>query len=121
MLRLKLLGKLANAGKLKSFDELPKLTAKLDELTKERADLTDSFGKKMSVLQEKQTNLEQRGQTRDLFTKEEAPVPVAETKEEAMAVEQPPTAAPTEVVKEEKVATPESTVAAEKLMPKSKT
>jgi hypothetical protein len=107
--------KLANAGKLKSFDELPKLTAKLDELTKERADLTESFGKKMSVLQEKQTNQEQRGQTRDLFTKEEAPVPVAKTKEEAMAVEQPPTAAPTEVVKEQKIATPESTAAAEKM------
>jgi hypothetical protein len=73
--------KLANAGKLKSFDELPKLTAKLDELTKERADLTESFGKKMSVLQEKQVNQEQRGQTRELFTAEEAPIPPTEKPE----------------------------------------
>jgi len=106
--------KLTDAAQLGSFGELPKLTAKLDELKQERADLVDSFGQKRSVLEEKGINLEQRGQTRDLFTKEEAPVPVAETKEEAMAVEQPPTAAPTEVVREEKVATPESTAAAEK-------
>jgi hypothetical protein len=107
--------KLAEAGKLKSFEDVPKLAAKLDELNKERADLTESFGKKLSALQEKQVNQEQRGQTRELFTAEEAPVPVAQTKEEAMAVEQPPTAAPTEVVKEQKVATPESTAAAEKM------
>jgi hypothetical protein len=56
---------------------------------------------KRAVLTEKQTNLEQRGQTRELFTEKEAPIPVAQTKEEALAVEQPPTAAPTEVVKEE--------------------
>jgi hypothetical protein len=92
--------KLADAAQLGSFGELPKLTTKLDELKKERTDLMDSFGQKRSVLQEKATNLEQRGQTRDLFTEEEAPIPVAQTKEEALAVEQPPTAAPTEVLKE---------------------
>jgi len=92
--------KLADAAQLGSFGELPKLTAKIDELKKERADLMDSFGQKRSVLEEKQANLEQRGQTRELFTEEEAPIPVAQTKEEALAVEQPPTAAPTEVLKE---------------------
>jgi hypothetical protein len=106
--------KLTDAAQLGSFGELPKLTAKLDELKQERTDLMESFGQKRSVLEEKGINQEQRGQTRELFTAEEAPIPVAETKEEAMAVEQPPTAAPTEVVKEQKVATPESTVAAEK-------
>jgi hypothetical protein len=107
--------KLTDAAQLGSFDELPKLTAKLDELKQERVDLTENFSKQRSLLEEKQTNIEQRGQTRDLFTAEEAPVPVAETKEEAMAVEQPPTAAPAEAVKAQKVATPESTAAAEKI------
>ena len=107
--------KLTDAAQLGSFNELPKLTAKLDELKQERVDLTENFSKQRSLLEEKQTNIEQRGQTRDLFTAEEAPVPVAETKEEAMAVEQPPTAAPAEAVKAQKVATPESTAAAEKI------
>ena len=93
--------KLADAAQLGSFGELPKLTAKIDELKKERADLMEGFGQKRSVLEEKQANLEQRGQTRELFTQEEAPIPVAQTKEEALAVEQPPTAAPKEVLKEE--------------------
>ena len=93
--------KLADAAQIGSFGELPKLTAKLDELKQERADLMNSFGQKRSVLEEKAINQAQRGQTRELFTEEEAPIPVAQTKEEALAVEQPPTAAPTEVVKEE--------------------
>jgi hypothetical protein len=92
-----------------------KAMAQLEKLTAEREVLLKNQTEKRAVLTEKQTNLEQRGQTRDLFTKEEAPVPVAETKEEAMAVEQPPTAAPTEVLKEQKVATTESTAAAEKM------
>ena len=81
--------KLADAAQIGSFDELPKLTTKLDDFKKERDDLLESFSKKRSVLQEKQANIEQRGQTRELFTPEQAPVPVAQTKEEAMAVEQP--------------------------------
>jgi hypothetical protein len=73
--------KLADAAQLGSFDELPKLTTKLDELNKERADLMESFGQKRAVLQEKQVNQEQRGQTRDLFTEEEAPIPPTEKPE----------------------------------------
>jgi hypothetical protein len=73
--------KLADAAQLGSFNELPKLTTKLDELNKERADLMESFGQKRAVLQEKQVNQEQRGQTRDLFTEEEAPIPPTEKPE----------------------------------------
>jgi len=73
--------KLADAAQLGSFGELPKLSAKLDELKKERTDLMDSFGQKRSVLQEKQLNQEQRGQTRELFTEEEAPIPPSEKPE----------------------------------------
>jgi hypothetical protein len=73
--------KLADAAQLGSFSELPKLTAKLDELNKERADLMDSFGQKRSVLEEKQINQGQRGQTRELFTVEEAPIPTSEKPE----------------------------------------
>ena len=73
------------------------------------------FDNRRKALATKAEGQAKRGETRELFTEEEAPIPVAKTKEEAMAVEQPPTAAPTEVIKEEKVATPESTAAAEKL------
>jgi hypothetical protein len=73
--------KLADAAQLGSFDELPKLTAKLDELKKERDDLTESFGKKRALIQEKTANIEQRGQTRELFTEEEAPIPPSEKPE----------------------------------------
>ena len=78
-----------------------KAMAQLEKLTAEREVLLKNQTEKRAVLTEKQTNLEQRGQTRELFTEKEAPIPVAQTKEEALAVEQPPTAAPTEVVKEE--------------------
>lgn len=73
--------KLADAAQLGSFDELPKLTTKLDELNKERADLMESFGQKRSVLEEKAINQAQRGQTRELFTAEEAPIPPTEKPE----------------------------------------
>jgi hypothetical protein len=73
--------KLTDAAQLGSFGELPKLSTKLDELKKERADLMDSFGQKRSVLEEKGINQAQRGQTRDLFTAEEAPVPPSEKPE----------------------------------------
>jgi uncharacterized phage infection (PIP) family protein YhgE len=73
--------KLADAAQLGSFDELPKLTTKLDELNKERADLMESFGRKRSVLEEKAINQAQRGQTRELFTAEEAPIPPTEKPE----------------------------------------
>lgn len=73
--------KLADAAQLGSFDELPKLSTKLDELNKERADLMESFGQKRSVLEEKSINQTQRGQTRELFTAEEAPIPPAEKPE----------------------------------------
>ena len=73
--------KLADAAQLGSFDELPKLSTKLDELNKERADLMESFGQKRSVLEEKAINQAQRGQTRELFTAEEAPIPPAEKPE----------------------------------------
>jgi len=73
--------KLADAAQLGSFDELPKLTTKLDELNKERADLMESFGQKRSVLEEKAINQAQRGQTRELFTAEEAPIPSTEKPE----------------------------------------
>jgi hypothetical protein len=73
--------KLADAAQLGSFGELPKLTAKLDELKKERADLTESFGQKRALIQEKTANIEQRGQTRELFTEEEAPIPPSEKPE----------------------------------------
>lgn len=123
--------KLADAAQLGDFGALPKLTEKLDELKQEYAALTDSFGKKRAVLEEKQSNQQQRGQNRELFTQEEAPPSPSEkpagydqhkpvqglaaTPAEAQATEAPKTAAPTEVVKEEKVATPESTAAAEKM------
>lgn len=67
--------KLEDAAQLGSFDELPKLSTKLDELNKERAELMANFGQKRAALQEKQANQEQRGQTRSLFTEEEAPIP----------------------------------------------
>ena len=73
--------KLADAAQLGSFDELPKLTTRLDELNKERADLMESFGQKRSVLEEKAINQAQRGQTRELFTAEEAPIPPTEKPE----------------------------------------
>jgi len=73
--------KLADAAQLGSFDELPKLTTKLDELNKERADLMESFGRKRSVLEEKAINQAQRGQTRELFTEKEAPIPPTEKPE----------------------------------------
>lgn len=73
--------KLADAAQLGSFDELPKLTTKLDELNKERADLMESFGQKRSVLEEKAINQAQRGQTRELFTEKEAPIPPTEKPE----------------------------------------
>ena len=73
--------KLADAAQLGSFDELPKLSTKLDELNKERADLMESFGQKRSVLEEKAINQAQRGQTRELFTAEEAPIPPTEKPE----------------------------------------
>jgi len=73
--------KLADAAQLGSFDELPKLSTKLDELNKERADLMESFGQKRSVLEEKGINQAQRGQTRELFTAEQAPVPPSEKPE----------------------------------------
>jgi hypothetical protein len=80
--------KLEDAAQLGSFDELPKLSTKLDELNKERAQLMENFGQKRAVLQEKQINQEQRGQTRELFTEEEAPVPPTE---KAEGPEQPTT------------------------------
>jgi hypothetical protein len=73
--------KLADTAQLGSFGELPKLTAKLDELNKERADLMESFGQKRSVLEEKGINQAQRGQSRELFTAEEAPIPPSEKPE----------------------------------------
>jgi len=73
--------KLADAAQLGSFGELPKLSTKLDELKKERADLMDSFGQKRSVLEEKGINQAQRGQNRELFTAEEAPLPPTEKPE----------------------------------------
>ncbi len=73
--------KLTDAAQLGSFDELPKLSTKLDELNKERADLMESFGQKRSVLEEKAINQAQRGQTRELFTAEEAPIPPTEKPE----------------------------------------
>lgn len=75
--------KLADAGQLGSFGKgaLSKLADRLDELKQERADLLDSFGKKRALVQEKTANIEQRGQTRELFTEEEAPIPPSEKPE----------------------------------------
>jgi hypothetical protein len=75
--------KLADAGQLGSFGKgaLSKLADKLDEFNKERADLMESFGQKRSVLEEKAINQAQRGQTRELFTAEEAPIPPTEKPE----------------------------------------
>jgi hypothetical protein len=80
----------------------------------EQANKVLEMEKRLALFEEMRVAQEQRGQTGELFTQEQAPVPVAKTEEEALAVEQPPTAAPTEVVREEKAATPESTAAAEK-------
>jgi len=123
--------KLADSAQLGDFGALPKLTEKLDELKQEHADLTETYGKKRGVLEEKQLNQQQRGQTRELFTQQEAPPSPAEkpagydqhkpvqgfaaTPAEAQGIEPSKVAAPTEVVREEKVATPESTAAAEKM------
>ena len=58
-----------------------KAMAQLEKLTAEREVLLKNQTEKRAVLTEKQTNLEQRGQTRELFTKEEAPIPPTEKPE----------------------------------------
>jgi hypothetical protein len=70
---------------------------KIKDLTAERDAAAKDIEQRRKVLEEKTANLTQRGQTRELFTREEAPIPVAETKEEAMSVA--PVAS--EVLKEE--------------------
>jgi hypothetical protein len=59
---------------------------KIQDLTTERDAAAKDIEQRRAVLAEKTANLTQRGQTRELFTQEEAPIPVAETKEEAISV-----------------------------------
>jgi hypothetical protein len=58
-----------------------KAMAQLEKLTAEREVLLKNQTEKRAVLTEKQTNLEQRGQTRELFTEKEAPIPPTEKPE----------------------------------------
>jgi hypothetical protein len=89
------------AAQASDFDKATDLGTQLDAAKKERDALAADTTKRMQALQEKQVGMEQRGQTRELFTPEEAPVPVAQKPEEAMAVEVKPAPAveakPTEV------------------------
>ena len=92
------------AAQASDFDKATDLGTQLDAAKKERDALAADTAKRMQALQEKQVGMEQRGQTRELFTPEEAPVPVAQKPEEAMAVEVKPApaveaAAPSEAEK----------------------
>lgn len=92
------------AAQASDFDKATDLGTQLDAAKKERDALAADTTKRLQALQEKQVGMEQRGQTRELFTPEEAPVPVAQKPEEAMAVEVKPApaveaAAPTEAEK----------------------
>lgn len=99
----------------RDYETADKALAKLKELNKEREKVAADFEMRRKALTEKQANLTQRGETRPLFTEEEAPVPpaqaedttppsisgMAEKPEEAVSA--PVSAAPvaTEVVKAE--------------------
>lgn len=85
----------AKAAKAQEFDKAAEIGPKLDEAKRQREATIADTERRMRALQEKQAGLEQRGQTRELFTPEEAPVPVAERPEEAVSFE------PKEVIKEE--------------------
>jgi hypothetical protein len=92
------------AAQASDFDKATDLGTQLDAAKKDRDALAADTAKRMQALQEKQVGMEQRGQTRELFTPEEAPVPVAQKPEEAMAVEVKPApavevAAPSEAEK----------------------
>ena len=78
------------AAQASDFDKATDLGTQLDAAKKERDALAADTTKRLQALQEKQVGMEQRGQTRELFTPEEAPVPVAQKPEEAMAVEAKP-------------------------------
>lgn len=79
------------------YDTARKVAADLKQTQADLAKFTEDAAQRMRALQEKQTGMEQRGQTMELFTPQEAPVPVAAKPEEAMAVEvKPEPAAPAE-------------------------
>jgi hypothetical protein len=81
------------AAQAQDFDKATDLGNKLDAAKKQRDALVADTTRRMQALQEKQVGLEQRGQTRELFTPEEAPVPVAQKPEEALSFEVKPAAA----------------------------
>lgn len=57
----------ASALENKDYDEAAKIKDELLALKKEREDFTNKTSQQMQALQEKQTGLEKRGQTRELF------------------------------------------------------
>lgn len=57
----------SKAAKAQEFDKAAELSTKLDDLRKQREAFTADTAQRMQALQTKQTNLEQRGQTAELF------------------------------------------------------
>jgi len=99
----------------RDYETADKALAKLKELNAEREKVAADFEMRRKALTDKQANLTQRGETRSLFTEEEAPTPAAQVEDVTPpsipgmaekpeeAVSAPVSAAPvsTEVVKAE--------------------
>lgn len=62
----------------RDYEAADKATAKLKELNAEREKVAADIEARRKALTEKQANLTQRGETRPLFTEEEAPIPKAQ-------------------------------------------
>ena len=82
--------KLIDAAQNTDFDAGEKHSQTLDTLKKQREDQIQDYTQRQQALVEKQANLTQRGQTRDLFTAAEAPVPAAPQALEAPAAPEQP-------------------------------
>lgn len=63
------------------FAALAKHAAAIEQHKKELADLEKEHARQRAAYAEQQANVQQRGQTRELFTQEEAPIPPIEQKE----------------------------------------
>ena len=67
--------KLDTAQSVGDFEAVAKHAAALEQHKKELADLEKEHARQRAAYEEQQANVQQRGQTRELFTREEAPIP----------------------------------------------
>jgi len=67
--------KLDTAQSVGDFEAVAKHAAALEQHKKELTDLEKEHARQRAAYEEQQANVQQRGQTRELFTREEAPLP----------------------------------------------